>query len=106
MEALESTTGNQPGAQTVKRREILALYLVQLEEAQRSGADLQKALDGIDLDAWELAQLDRGLGGAPNRWYALVAEGVASATSTKPTSVGPPGGRNSVPKNAPIFEAS
>lgn len=74
---LDSTAENQPSEQTAKRRETLALYLEQLEEARHSGTDLQEALAGIDLDAWELAQLNHGLGDASNRWQALIVEGVA-----------------------------
>jgi len=74
---MEPTTENQPSEQTAKRRETLALYLEQLEEARRSGADLQEALAGTDLDAWELAQLNHGLDDASNRWHTLIVEGVA-----------------------------
>lgn len=73
----DPATENQPSEQTARRREALALHLEQLEETQRSGADLQVALAGTDLDAWELAQLDQGPGGVSHRWHDLIAEGVA-----------------------------
>jgi hypothetical protein len=74
IETLEQTPRSE---QAVRRREVLALHLEQLEETQRSGTDLQEALAGLDLEAWELEQLGQGLAGASNYWRDLVVEGVA-----------------------------
>jgi len=62
--------------QSVRRRDILSLYLEQLAESHKTGGDLREAFDGIELDTWELEQLGRGLDGSIS-WRALVAEGVA-----------------------------
>ncbi len=69
--------GKPPIEQVARRREALAMHIDQLEEIHRAGTDLEEALAGIELDAWELEQLSRGLGGAPDLWGDLVVEGVA-----------------------------
>jgi len=77
IEPFETTTSDEPSEQTRKRREQLALYLDQLEDARRSGGNLRDAFNGIELDGWELSQLEAGLSDEVNRWQSLIAEGVA-----------------------------
>lgn len=66
----------EPSEQSARRRKALSVYLDPLEQAQRDGGDLLEALDGIELDFWELEQLGYGLAGCAS-WQTLVAEGVA-----------------------------
>jgi hypothetical protein len=67
----------QPIEQVAKRRKALAMHIDQLEEIHRAGTDLEEALAGIELDAWELDQLSSGLSGEPSLWGDLVVESVA-----------------------------
>lgn len=66
-----------PSEQVARRREALAMHIDQLEEIHRTGMDLEEALAGIELDAWELDQLGRGLNGTSSPWSDLITEGVA-----------------------------
>ena len=77
MHATVEDSENLLSEEVLRRRETLALHLEQLEETHRSGVDLQEALAGLELDAWELEQLALSLSGESIFWRDLVPEGVA-----------------------------
>jgi len=72
-----AATAPRPSEQATRRREALAVHVEQIEEIQRSGSDLEESLAGIELDSWELDQLDRGPGDESCPWSSLITQGVA-----------------------------
>jgi len=72
-----TASGKRRSEQVARRREALAMHIDQIEEIHRTGTDLEEALAGIELDAWELEQLSRGLNGSSSLWSDLITEGVA-----------------------------